>query len=90
MEKPEKRLLITSNDLADLQLETVKNQQFMEVAIRFLHATTSGRNLDNLSPDDLAEAGNMLSNPDQLLAGPNLLEWQNIRREMRKPHSKKT
>ena len=81
MKKPEKRLSVTSNDLADLQLETTNEQQLIVVAIRFLNATTSSRNMDNLSPDDLAEAGKLLANPDQLLAGPNLLKWQNIRRK---------
>ena len=81
MENPNNQLSLTSIDLDLLRAESAKQQKLTKTATQFLKSTTSGRYLENLSPDELAKIGRKLENPAQLLAGPNILKWQNIRRQ---------
>ena len=79
MKKSENRFWITEQDIELLRQQTIAEQPQIELAESFL-GKVSAPDRSGLTPEILMAFGQSLGDPDQLLAGPNILLWQNIRR----------
>ena len=79
MDRPKQRMTITQTELDRIKDELMADDPKIELARSFLNLTGSMAKTD-LSPELLREFGERLSNPDQLLQGPGILIWQNLRR----------